>query len=86
MNKSAAISTRIDPNLKRDAEQVFTELGVTPSQAISMFYRQVVLQRGLPFEVKVPNHQTEQALAEAQARQNLEDFADLESLYQDLGI
>ena len=86
MNKSAAISTRIDPDLKRDAEQVFTELGVTPSQAISMFYRQVVLQRGLPFEVKVPNRQTDQALAEAQARQNLEDFADLESLYQDLGI
>ena len=57
MNKSAAISTRIDPDLKRDAEQVFTELGVTPSQAISMFYRQVVLQRGLPFEVKVPNRQ-----------------------------
>ena len=42
MSKAAVISTRIDPDLKNHAEQVFEELGVTASQAISMFYRQVV--------------------------------------------
>ncbi|MCU0501417.1 MAG: type II toxin-antitoxin system RelB/DinJ family antitoxin [Anaerolineae bacterium] len=86
MSKAAAISTRIDLDLKRDAEQVFAELGVTPSQAISMFYRQVVLQHGLPFEVKVPRKETQQALTDAQTRRDLEDFADLDALYQDLGI
>ena len=65
MSKAAVISTRIDPDLKNHAEQVFEELGVTASQAISMFYRQVVLHRGLPFEVKIPTAETRQALEDA---------------------
>jgi DNA-damage-inducible protein J len=86
MSKAAVISTRIDPDLKNHAEQVFEELGVTASQAISMFYRQVVLHRGLPFEVKIPTAETRQALEDARTRQNLESFFDPDSLYQDLGI
>jgi DNA-damage-inducible protein J len=86
MSKVAVISTRIDPDLKNRAEQVFEELGVTASQAISMFYRQVVLHRGLPFEVKIPTAETQQALEDARTRKNLESFSDLASLYQDLGI
>ena len=86
MSKAAVISTRIDPDLKNHAEQVFEELGVTASQAISMFYRQVVLHRGLPFEVKIPTAETRQALEDAHTRKNLESFSDPDSLYQDLGI
>ena len=86
MSKAAVISTRIDPDLKNHAEQVFEELGVTASQAISMFYRQVVLHRGLPFEVKIPTAETRQALEDARTRKNLESFSDLGSPYQDLGI
>ena len=86
MSKVAVISTRIDPDLKNRAEQVFEELGVTASQAISMFYRQVVLHRGLPFEVKIPTAETRQALEDARTRKNLESFSDPDSLYQDLGI
>jgi DNA-damage-inducible protein J len=86
MSKAAVISTRIDPDLKNHAEQVFEELGVTASQAISMFYRQVVLHRGLPFEVKIPTAETRQALEDARTRKNLESFSDPDSLYQDLGI
>ena len=86
MSKAAVISTRIDPDLKNHAEQVFEELGVTASQAISMFYRQVVLHRGLPFEVKIPTAETRQALEDARTRKNLESFSDPDDLYQDLGI
>jgi len=86
MSKAAVISTRIDPDLKNHAEQVFEELGVTASQAISMFYRQVVLHRGLPFEVKIPTAETRQALEDARTRKNLKSFSDPDSLYQDLGI
>ena len=48
MAKTAVVTTRMDPDLKRDAEQVFRELGLTTTQAITLFYRQVELQRGLP--------------------------------------
>jgi len=86
MAKTAVISTRIDPELKRNAEQIFRELGLTTSQAIALFYKQVDLQRGLPFSVKVPNEVTKKALEDARTRRNLESFDDMESLFEDLGI
>jgi DNA-damage-inducible protein J len=86
MAKTAVISARIDPELKRQAEQVFHELGLTTTQAITMFYKQVELQHGLPFAVKIPNQVTNKALREAQARQNLEQFNTVEDLFEDLGI
>lgn len=77
-SKSANISARIDPNLKHDAEQVFKELGLTTSQAITLFYRQVHMQRGLPFDVKVPKRATLKAIRAAEAQRGLESFHDVE--------
>ncbi|HRW08860.1 MAG TPA: type II toxin-antitoxin system RelB/DinJ family antitoxin [Caldilineaceae bacterium] len=54
MSKSSAISARIDETLKQDAENVFNALGLTASQAITLFYRQVALHRGIPFDVRLP--------------------------------
>jgi len=86
MAKTAVISTRIDPELKHNAEQIFRELGLTTSQAIALFYKQVDLQRGLPFSVKIPNEVTKKALEDAKARRNLESFDSIDDLYEDLGI
>ncbi|MEM1125681.1 MAG: type II toxin-antitoxin system RelB/DinJ family antitoxin [Bacteroidota bacterium] len=91
MNKTSSISARIDPETKRRAEDVFDQLGLTASQAITLFYRQVELRRGLPFAVElppqpVPNQATEQALAEADAREQLPHFNTAEALFDDLGI
>ena len=86
MAKTGVISARIDPELKRDAEQIFRELGLTTSQAITLFYKQVDLQRGLPFSVKIPNEVTKKALEDARTRRSLESFDDIESLFEDLEI
>jgi len=86
MSKAAVISARIDPDLKRSAEQIFKELGLTTTQAITLFYKQVELQRGLPFNVRIPNEVTLQALEEARTRQNLESFNTIDDLLKDLGI
>ena len=86
MSKTAVISTRIDPDLKHNAEQVFKDLGLTVSQAITLFYRQVDLQRGLPFSVRIPNEITKQALEEARTRRNLESFDSVDDLFVDLGV
>lgn len=86
MTKTAVISARIDPELKESTEQIFQELGLTTTQAITLFYKQVALQRGLPFAVKLPNEETQQALAEARARYNLESFDDTEALFEELDI
>jgi DNA-damage-inducible protein J len=67
MAKTGYLNARIDPNLKAKAEKVLDRVGVSASQAITMFYRQVVLRKGLPFEVCIPNAETVAALKEIEA-------------------
>ncbi len=86
MAKTAVLSARIDPELKSEAEKVFKQLGLNTTQAITMFFKQVELQQGLPFEIRIPNSVTQQALAEARERRNLEAFEDADALFADLGI
>ena len=86
MVKTSTISARIDPEIKHSAERVFRELGITSSQAITLFYRQVELQQGLPFIVKIPNDVTIKALEEASSRNNMENFNTVEDLFDDLEI
>jgi len=86
MAKTAVISARIDPELKHNAEQILRELGLTTSQAITLFYKQVDLQRGLPFSVRIPNQVTKKALEDARARRDLESFDSTDDLFEDLEI
>ena len=52
--RTANLYARIEPEVKQQAEEILTSLGIPVSNAINMFYRQIILQRGLPFEVKLP--------------------------------
>lgn len=54
MSKSASVYARIEPEVKEQAEEILASLGIPASNAINMFYKQIILQRGLPFEVKLP--------------------------------
>ena len=53
--KSANLYARIEPEVKEKAESILSALGISASSAINMFYKQIILQRGLPFEVKIPS-------------------------------
>lgn len=55
MAKSANLYVRIEPAIKEQAEKILSTLGIPASNAINMFYKQIILQRGLPFEVKIPD-------------------------------
>ncbi len=52
--KSANLYARIEPDVKEKAESILAALGIPASNAINIFYKQIILQRGLPFEVKIP--------------------------------
>jgi addiction module RelB/DinJ family antitoxin len=54
MAKTETIRARIDPQLKREAESILKALGLSPADAIRLFYRRVTLRRGLPFAVESP--------------------------------
>ncbi len=53
-NKTANIFARVEPSVKEQAEEVLSELGIPMSNAVSMFLKQIALQRGIPFEMKLP--------------------------------
>jgi DNA-damage-inducible protein J len=74
MAKSEMIRARVEPALKHEAETVLDKLGMTPTEAITLFYKQVTLYRGLPFPVRIPNAATRKALREARSRKNIESF------------
>lgn len=54
MAKTATVQARIDPTLKENVERILAQIDMTPSDAIKLFYKQVELNGGLPFELKVP--------------------------------
>jgi DNA-damage-inducible protein J len=65
MTQEARISSRINADLKREADAILAEIGMKPSQAITLFYTQIVRQRGIPLSLKVPNVALEDAMREA---------------------
>ena len=67
MSKTSYITARVEPKLKASAGKVLSRLGVSTTDAVTMFLRQVVLHRGLPFEVRLPDAETRKAIAELEA-------------------
>lgn len=55
MAKTANLYARIEPEVKNQAESILEALGIPVSSAINMFYKQIILQRGIPFEMKLPD-------------------------------
>ena len=55
MAKTANLYARIEPGVKEKAEEILEALGIPASNAINMFYKQIILQRGIPFDVKMPS-------------------------------
>ena len=56
MAKTTSIYARVEPEIKEQAEKVLSQLGIPVSSAISMFLRQVVIKRGIPFDVTLPEN------------------------------
>jgi DNA-damage-inducible protein J len=80
--KSAIIHARIEPQIKRQAEGVLHELGLSPTEAIRMFYRLITLRRGLPFAVAMPNECTATTLAKSRRGDDVEEFESLDAMFK----
>jgi DNA-damage-inducible protein J len=84
MGKTGYITARIEPKLKAHAARVLARVGVSTTDAITMFLRQVVLRNGLPFEVRVPNAETKRAIEElenAGTRSKLKRYATARDMF-----
>ena len=84
MSKTATLTVRLDPKVKSQAQKVLDKLGITTSQAITMYFRQISMENGLPFRAHVPNEETEQIMEEAFAGKNLHSAKNVDDLFAQL--
>jgi DNA-damage-inducible protein J len=81
MSHSAVIHARIDQATKTATEKVLDTLGMTPTEAIRLFYRQIAIRKSFPLELHVPNKLTESVLSKSNNNQEIETFETAADLY-----
>lgn len=86
MAKEAMIRARIEPHLKAEVDNIFQELGLTITEAITLFYQQVRLKRGLPFEVRIPNETTVRTFQDTDAGRKVVRCKDAQDMFDKLGL
>ena len=81
MPHTTVVHARIDQATKTATEKVLDSLGMTPTEAIRLFYRQIAIRKAFPLELRVPNKLTASVLAESDRNQNVETFESASDLY-----
>lgn len=85
-HKTEVVRARIEPHLKEDAECILAQLGINSSDAINMFFKMIVLHHGLPFEVKLPNHETLQTMHDTDAGKEIHHAKNKQDLFKQLDL
>ena len=86
MSKTSNIRARVEPRLKIEVENILSDLGLTVSETVHLLYRQIKLQRGLPFDVRIPNELTARTLNASRNGKGVRRFGGKKELYADLGL
>lgn len=81
MSQSAVVHARIDQATKTATEKVLDSLGMTPTEAIRLFYRQIAIRKSFPLELHVPNKLTATVLAKSDKNQEIETYETVADLY-----
>ena len=86
MAKSAMIRARVEPSLKKSVESIFKKLGISTTEAITLFYNQVKLNKGIPFEIKIPNEETIATFKSTERGEGLIESENVDKMFEKLGI
>ena len=80
------VRARIEPELKKHTEEIFRQLGLSVTQAITLFYKQVEARNGLPFNVVIPTNETLRTFEATDADEGLVICKDADEMFEKLGI
>ncbi|MEW6427208.1 MAG: type II toxin-antitoxin system RelB/DinJ family antitoxin [Thermodesulfobacteriota bacterium] len=86
MSRTATIRARVEPDLKEHVETIFKRLGLNATQAITIFYKQVEMRDGLPFDVTIPTDTTNATFDATDAGRDLVVCKDADEMFGKLGI
>ncbi len=89
MSVNASTQVRINPTIKKEANEIFNALGIDMSSAINMFLHQCILRGGLPFSVEIPNYNKETIDAMIEAKKissdpNVKSYSSMDDLMKEL--
>ena len=84
MSRTAMIRARSNPELKKEVERIFCQLGISATEAINIFYRQVKLYKGFPFEVRIPTQASLKAIEDVDKKHNLTQSENLSDMFKKL--
>lgn len=84
MSKTATVRARVDPELKAEVDELLSCMGLTTTQAITLFYNQIRLRQGLPFAVEIPNETTLKTFESTDQGKDLNTYNNLEELFASL--
>ncbi len=84
MNRTATVRARVEPRLKAEVDRLLDNLGLTTTEAITIFYKQIRLRRGLPFPVEIPNADTRQTFEATDRGEGLNAYGDLDEMFEAL--
>ena len=82
MAKTAMIRARTEPSLKEEVENILEKLGMSSTEAINMFYRQVKLRKGLPFDVRIPNKVTTDTFKKTDEGKELNSYDSIDDFFK----
>ncbi len=82
--KQVKINARINQDIKEKAEKILSDLGLDVSNAICMFYKQIILKKDIPFKIKIPSEGTLKAMEDAKTGNNLHTVDSIEEMFKEL--
>lgn len=80
MNQTATVHARIDLKTKKETENILTKIGMTPTDAVRLLYKQIALRKEFPVELRVPNAATAKTLEKSDRREEIESFENLKDM------
>ncbi|MCP4577308.1 MAG: type II toxin-antitoxin system RelB/DinJ family antitoxin [Deltaproteobacteria bacterium] len=86
MPKNASLNIRITPEIKKGAEVILNDLGLNISSAVNLFLRQVINCKGIPFDLRLPNKETQQAMDDVNSCRKLASADTVEEMFQKIGV
>ena len=84
MARTATIQARIDPHIKANAQEILNKLHISMSEAISMYLTQIVLRKGIPFELKIPNELTALTIEKSEKSEDIHQVNSVDELLKEL--
>ncbi len=75
ISEKSRTNVYLDSHIKDEAKKLFKKYGISLSEAINIFLAQSVYNRGIPFEIKLPNEETMKAIEETREGKNLENIS-----------